>query len=139
MDQETKQFLENFANQINKRMDKLESHMDSMEHHMDSMEHHMDSMEHRMDGMERRMDGMDSRMDGMDSRMDRMENQIKGLAAGQHELYLITVGLREKVQIMDGKLDQLNTTTASVDMVNGLRKDMVTNLRRMSDDLAQAQ
>jgi archaellum component FlaC len=125
MDQETKQFLENFANQINKRMDKLESHMDSMEHHMDSME--------------RRMDGMDSRMDGMDSRMDRMENQIKGLAAGQHELYLITVGLREKVQIMDGKLDQLNTTTASVDMVNGLRKDMVTNLRRMSDDLAQAQ
>ena len=132
MDQETKQFLENFANQINKRMDKLESHMDSMEHHMDSMEH-------RMDGMERRMDGMDSRMDGMDSRMDRMENQIKGLAAGQHELYLITVGLREKVQIMDGKLDQLNTTTASVDMVNGLRKDMVTNLRRMSDDLAQAQ
>ncbi len=132
MDQETKQFLENFANQINKRMDKLESHMDSMEHHMDSMERHMDSME-------RRMDGMDSRMDGMDSRMDRMENQIKGLAAGQHELYLITVGLREKVQIMDGKLDQLNTTTASVDMVNGLRKDMVTNLRRMSDDLAQAQ
>ena len=125
MDQETKQFLENFANQINKRMDKLESHMDSMEHHMDSME--------------RRMDGMDSRMDGMDSRMDRMENQIKGFAAGQHELYLITVGLREKVQIMDGKLDQLNTTTASVDMVNGLRKDMVTNLRRMSDDLAQAQ
>ena len=125
MDQETKQFLENFANQINKRMDKLESHMDSMEHHMDSME--------------RRMDGMDSRMDGMDSRMDRMENQIKGLAAGQHELYLITVGLREKVQIMDDKLDQLNTTTASVDMVNGLRKDMVTNLRRMSDDLAQAQ
>ena len=118
MDQETKQFLENFANQINKRMDKLESHMDSMEHHMDSMER---------------------RMDGMDSRMDRMENQIKGLAAGQHELYLITVGLREKVQIMDGKLDQLNTTTASVDMVNGLRKDMVTNLRRMSDDLAQAQ
>ncbi len=104
MDQETKQFLENFANQINKRMDKLES-----------------------------------RMDGTDSRMDRMENQIKGLAAGQHELYLITVGLREQIQVMDGKLDHLNTTTASVDMVNGLRKDMVTNLRRMSDDLAQAQ
>ena len=85
-------------------------------------------MEQRFDGLEQRFDGLEKKVDGLEKRFDGLEKTVQ-----EHSQWLSA--MRTNMEMMDAKLDRIETTTASIKQVQDLRRTIGERLESMGREL----
>ena len=94
MDQELKNYLDEFKESFNKRLDGLDHRLDGVDFRLKRVDHRLDRVEHRLDGVEHRLDRVEHRLDGVDQTIAAMAEDIKTVA-GFNTVYVSSNPLAE--------------------------------------------
>ena len=88
----------------------------------------VERLEQRFDGLEQRFDGLEQKVDGLEKRFDGLEKTVQ-----EHSQWLSA--MRTNMEMMDAKLDRIETTTASIKQVQDLRRTIGERLESMGREL----
>ena len=122
-----KELLEILA-RIDKRTEATQKNVERLEQRFDGLEKKVDGLEQRFDGLEQRFDGLEKKVDGLEKRFDGLEKTVQ-----EHSQWLSA--MRTNMEMMDAKLDRIETTTASIKQVQDLRRTIGERLESMGREL----
>lgn len=78
---------------------------------------------------------LDARMDKLDEKTDRMQEDAKAMRVTLDEHSRMLNAMRTNLEMMDAKLDRVETTTASIKQVQDLRRSVGERLTTMGREL----
>ena len=118
-----------------KNVERLEQRFDGLEQRFDGLEQRFDGLEKKVDGLEQRFDGLEQRFDGLEQKVDGLEKRFDGLEKTVQEHSQWLSAMRTNMEMMDAKLDRIETTTASIKQVQDLRRTIGERLESMGREL----
>ena len=128
------QHMEKHFEELNKRMDALDSRMNALDKRMDMLDSRMNALDKRMGMLDSRMNALDKRMDMLDSRMATLDQRLaimkETVALLQQRFEAFEKSVNQRFDEVDARFDRLE------ERVDELDRRTERRFQRVFDDLS---